>query len=52
MENTNKFQLSSLKKLLNIKEMISDDELSVIDQELSFLPDEDKSLLLNHITNH
>ena len=31
--------------------MISDEELSTIDRELSFLPDDDKSLLLNHIAN-
>jgi hypothetical protein len=43
--------LSSLKKLLSIKEMISEEELSEIKSELSFLPDDERSLLLNYMSD-
>jgi hypothetical protein len=31
--------------------MITDEELSVIEEELSFLPDDEKQLLINYITS-
>ena len=46
-----KFMKYSLKKLLNIKQVISEDEVTMIQTELDQLDIKDKDLIINRIRN-